>query len=376
MKKNHNGSIFLFLFHCVVYVLFFLFSFTQTDPNLTILNHPVWMEFQQFFWQIGYHQRPLATALYVVLVALLFVDYGLLLNHASEKIKRVALFFSIFILLISYPLFSHDIFNYMFNARMVVQYGVNPHTHTALEFSNDLWTRFMHNTHTSAPYGYAWTAFSLIPYVLGIGKFLLTLLTFKLFSLAGLLLLLWTQRKENYWWSFALHPLVLVETIAVGHNDAWMMFLWFFGVVLIQKNVRMKIVGVISILFSLFIKYATILIIPVELFRTRSKFFQQYYAEISAGMLSLLLLHPRTQWFYPWYLIWALSFLPSIHVRWVRALLFSAGLASMFRYAPYFFTGNYTDSSVFVQQSISIGGTFTIFMIWTSLSWLHGRMRK
>lgn len=183
----------LLLLLLLPYLIYGVYSFTQTDPNLVLTSNSMYWNFQQMMWQIGYHQRQLSGILFSVIMIFFLVSYGLALKYLKigEKWKLFALLSAVFLLV--YPALSHDIFNYMFNAKMLLVYHMNPHVHIALEFPQDLWTRFMHNTNTAAPYGYGWTILSLIPSIIGMQKFTFTLLLYRMFMYAGFTLFMYFQ---------------------------------------------------------------------------------------------------------------------------------------------------------------------------------------
>ena len=127
-------------FFLLSWFLLVVYSFTRLDLNLTWF-HPV----PELLKTLGWFLRPQATWIFLGLLALLTFFY-------SQVIKRKFnwRFLLIIVLLgiFAYPMFSYDIFNYLFNAKMVLIYGANPHIKTALEFAFDPMVRFMQNTHT------------------------------------------------------------------------------------------------------------------------------------------------------------------------------------------------------------------------------------
>jgi len=66
-------------------------------------------------------------------------------------------------LLFSYPFLSHDLFNYLFDAKIVTFYHQNPYILKALDFPSDPWLRFMHWTHRTYPYGPSFLFLTLVP---------------------------------------------------------------------------------------------------------------------------------------------------------------------------------------------------------------------
>ena len=358
-------SLILFVFILTGYSIW---SYGLTDPNLVLINWKPYWQFQQWAWQTLFHNRPLQTITYVILISLLFLNYGVTtwllrkLELKMETFKQLLIAMGIYLLFISPLLFSynalsHDVFNYIFNARMVIEYQANPHSEVALQFSYDPWTRFMHNTHTTAPYWYGWTAISLIPYITGFGSFLVTWLNFKLFALISLLLyglIMWLWQKQQKLslehWQLGLvmlNPLVIIEIVGNSHNDFWMMVPALFAFLLLlsrPKQIHWLGLSLLSLLFSASTKYATLVLLPVWLivgklttinwgipentrsivsilFQFQNKLkttffnsFLNYLVQLVPWILSVLLFLPlltsRSRWFLPWYLLWSMSLVP------------------------------------------------------------------
>ena len=225
-----------------VMFLYAIYSFALTDPNIIYSNNKVFLQFQQYMWGIGYQNRFLSILIYFILISLIFSIYFYTLRQIKTKKISISsatkiLLASIVILIFSNPALSHDIFNYIFNARMLVDHGANPHIKTAWDFTSDSWTRFVQNAHSPAPYGYGWTGISIVPYILGFKRLKTTMLAFKLLVGSFLYLLVYFQKKlgkifkiknlEILIFTFILNPLVLIETFSNGHNDAVMMGLLF-----------------------------------------------------------------------------------------------------------------------------------------------------
>ncbi|MEA2056543.1 MAG: hypothetical protein U9O78_02375, partial [Patescibacteria group bacterium] len=220
MKKSRI----ILLIYFLLLVGYSFFTYAITAPNLTLIKIPFFVKFQNLMWQTFYHNRNTTTLIFCVLFLMLFGIYLLLaknINFKSQKKLKLNLILVLLALplLFAYNALSLDVFNYIFNAKMVVKYQANPHIQTALNFAFDPWMRFMHNIHTPAPYGYGWTALSLLPFSLGLGKFSLTWLVFKIFSLVSLMLLIYLWKwlaklyikvdfNEKYAWLVCLNPLV------------------------------------------------------------------------------------------------------------------------------------------------------------------------
>jgi hypothetical protein len=383
-------AIFWYIFFIGSYAVY---SYAHTDPNIVYSYHPLFVSFQKQMWFLGMDERLLSTVVYVSIIAGLFYAYKSLLIGISKKTittkqlsKVVGI--AIALLLIANPALSHDLYNYLFNARMVVEYQTNPHTHNALEFANDPWTRYMHNTHTVAPYGYGWTALSLIPYALGFESLKLTMITFKGSMVIFFALLIIFQKKlqsvyknnthEFSLWAFIINPLVLIETFGNGHNDVVMMGLamcavWFFQVYLRDKKMSALLFSTLALALSVSIKYASIVLVGGSVINWVAKKIKMRvgFGEANALLLALPLLTVRSQQFLPWYLIWPLSFLPFIKNKLLFNTLLIFSFSSMMRYIPTIFLPTFNrpiaDSTL---RLIEISITFTLPVLYVLYSML------
>lgn len=313
-------------------------------------------------WQVD---RPIVVGWYVVMIVCAFVLY---LYAVTKKIHTIPLLLSTccLLLIVSNNALSHDIYNYMFNAKAIAMYHQDPHVLSALEIApNDEWVRFMHNVQTTAPYGHVWTSMTLVPYYLGLGKFLTTYLSFKLFMAVGLALLTWIQWRmltdKTKIWLFVLNPLVLIETLSSGHNDVWMMALALGSFALLFKAKKtFSIVTLLSLgllVLSTQIKEATIVLVPLWAVMALKenhtstrwitlvlRMMHAYWAEIAVLLLFIPLVTSRSQQFNPWYLIWPLTFLPFVKTRLIRVGLIVFSLSSLLRYVPFLFVAGYSDA--------------------------------
>src|SRR3989344_4172177 len=183
VKKTDVQAI--FLVYVILLVGLFFYSFTQVDLNLTLTRITFWFAVQDFFQHIGYFQRMLSTGLYVALLSGMFILYGLVLRRAYSGSMGISGVWGLIgltagILLFSYPAFSYDLFNYLFDARIFTLHGENPYMHRALDYPDDPWINFMRWTHRTYPYGPAWLWLTIPLSYLGFQKFLITLYLFKI----------------------------------------------------------------------------------------------------------------------------------------------------------------------------------------------------
>jgi hypothetical protein len=333
----------------VTWLLLAIYSFTRQDLNLTLYRFlPDWLQ-----W-LGWYQRPLAAVIFAVL-SVLFMGIYLWLFKRNYKFYWIL---GIGLLgIFSYPMFSYDLFNYIFNAKMALIYQANPHIRTAIEFSFDPMLRFMQNVHTPAPYGYGWTALSLIPGLAWFsGKFILVFWAMKAFIAVFWLGQLWLFKKlvaklfpaESWrFWLFALNPLVLVETLINGHNDVVMMFLALLAFWYWLNFAKVKVF--IGLLLSASIKYATIILLPLFLLQGRN------LNKIDIPSLSAALLFgvmfTRPDQLHSWYLLWGFSFAVLAKSKWLVSFFTAITFGAFLRYAPYIYFGNW-DPPVYLWRNL------------------------
>ena len=335
------------ILYILSWLLLVIYSFTRQDLNVTWYN-----QLTAPLQTLGWYQRPLATLVFVALVFLVFIIYLYLIK---KKIKFIYLLIIAAAGIFAYPMFSYDLFNYLFNAKMIWIYHVNPHVRTAIEFSRDPMLRFMQNVHTPAPYAYGWTIASLLPGLVWFsGKFTLAFWAMKGFVAVFWLGQLWILKKlvtklfpQEPWrfYLFALNPLVLVETLINGHNDVVMMFLALLSFWFLLNG--KKIHAMLLLLLSASIKYASIVILPILQVRNLKKI---SISSLSAIAL-FLVMFTRPDQLHSWYLIWAFSFAVLAKPKWLVSLFTALTFGALLRYAPYIYFGHW-DPPVYLLRNL------------------------
>lgn len=341
----------------ILYLVFSIFSFVLTDPNLILLKADWFINFQTFLWRNILPLQNLRTVFFFFLLIFIFLNYLLILKNWSKLNLDSRRNFWLFLILISLPLLfsynalSHDLFNYIFNAKMVVEFGANPHLKTALDFPDEPMLRFMNNVHTVAPYGYGWTALSLLPYLAGFGKFLSTFAVFKIFSFLSLVISLLILEKffkrVNYRQLalFFLNPLLLIEVLSSAHNDLWMLAPALLAIYLsldLRKSTLLKTILIIILMtISISIKFATLALLPFLFYFIFKEKFKKLsnlpIFDLMSVAMFLPLLTERSKHFLPWYLLWSLVFIPLVKNKLWCNLLLVFSLSTLLRYLPWLY---------------------------------------
>lgn len=332
-----------------IYSIFLIFvsiySYSLIDVNLTLFNNKIWEIFREKIVYLGYYQRNLNSFLYILIVIFLFL-FSLYFIKKFNRFNAFKLSLIIgFILLFAYPFLSHDLFNYIFDARILTFYHKIPYFFRPQDFPHDSWLRFMHWTHRYYPYGPSFLLFSLIPSILSFNKFILTFFSFKLMFVIFYVLAVYSLNKINKKWSmiFATHPLILIEGLINSHNDLIATSLGIIGLYLLiskGKNFLSRIV----FLLSGGIKFNTL---PFILFSKERKMVNNLVFIIFVIPMIYLLLTREIQ---PWYFLSFFAFLAFFGEELTKFNFFSAGLL----FSSYFFIryGNIDNNQFVLKNSL------------------------
>lgn len=377
MKKLIIG-IYIFLLFFVVY-----FSYAFVDPNLIYLN--------QIYSGFYAESRELTTFLYLLSIFGLFAWYILFLLLTKRQIFNtqhilILIAITIAILLFSYPaMLSFDIFNYLTTAKVLFFYKENPYVIMPIEFLGEPYLQFTHAANKIALYGPVWIVLAGVPFLLGFGNFLLTLFNFKLFIVFFYILeifLIWKLTKNILSVAiFSLNPLVIFETLISSHNDIVMMSFVLLSYYFLTK--KKLLVSIIFFIFSVFIKYATVLLLPVFLFavwkivRGNKIAWNKIFYYSALLMIVAFSLSPFREEIYPWYAIWFLSFVTLIPEKknlLYISLIFSFSL--MLRYAPFMYAGTHFGDTPLLKILLTFIPPIIIVVVYSiRLIWLRSVSR-
>jgi hypothetical protein len=352
----------------------FLYSFTQIDLGLTLSRASVWQTAEKFFKNIGYFQRPLSSILFISIILLLFIFYMLILwLIRAQKISKKAVWSLIIavtaILTFSYNAFSYDLFNYIFDAKIITFYHQNPYLHKALDFTGDPMLSFMHWTHRLFPYGPIWLGLTVPLSFIGLQFFLPTFFLFKILISAsflgtvyfiGKILQKTLVRDELFGMAFfALNPLVIVETLVSGHNDMVMMALamWSLNLLLNTKYTR----SIILLILSVGVKFATAAVLPVYaaiMFfqKKRELSWQRIFLLMVVFMIAPVILASFRTTFQPWYLMDIFPFAAlAVGSSFIFIPSIIISLVAVFEYLPFLYTGNWNNPIPLILFWMTLG---------------------
>lgn len=327
----------------------FGFSFTQIDLSLTLSRASIWQFVQQGFQHIGFYQRPLATAWYLVTLAGFFGLYVGAIAAANRGVLTVkSVWRLIFIIavttVLSYPAFSYDMFNYMFTAKTVLIYQKNPYLVKPLDFTGvEPWLSFMRWTHLPSAYTPLWILSTLAPYLLGFGYLLLILWNMKLWimlwylggawAISRILAVVDPGKRPLGLVIYALNPLIIIESLGSAHNDIAMMTLALLAYYFYLK--KQNWLSYVALSLSIAMKMMTFFLLPVWFLGWNRRAAVTFlFLGVALTMLQRELL--------PWYWVWIVPFVALIpREREVLAVSVAVSFGLTLGYAPYFYFGHY-----------------------------------
>lgn len=350
----------IFFFYLLSILSLCFFSYAFVDPNLIYL-HKIYSGFY-------IHNKLFTTLAYLLFLLILFVFYFLFLqllhkNLLSSKLVWKIISVTAFILFLSYPaMLSYDIFNYTTTAKTAFFYKENPYIVMPIEFVKDPDVVFTRAANKIALYGPFWIILTAVPYLLGFGNFITILFGFKLLILCFYLLttfLIWKLSKSLLSVVlFSLNPLVMIETLISSHNDIVMIGLVMLSYYFVRKK-RLWL-AILFFVLSIFIKYATIVLLPIFLFilwksvnDQKIKWDSLYYFS-SFAMMIVFILSPIREEIYPWYAIWFLAFTAlAPNKKYLLYLSLSFSFSLLLRYVPFMYSGTYAGSSSILKTLLT-----------------------
>jgi len=338
----------------------FIYSYGFLDYNLTLSSHPLFLRLVGSLQHLIYFDRPSSIKVYLIIMTLMCVLYiAILAYYKNKKIIKLpwkVILIIIAVLTFAYPMLSYDVYNYMFHGKILWFYHMNPHLHAPLEFTGDLWLRFMRWVHTPSAYGPVFTAIESPAYLFGLGKFVPVLYLMKI-SMSGFFVwCIYLVGKLGEELNFAkskivqsqlflaLNPFLLLDVVVNGHNDAVMIAFLLLSILYSLKSKLLP--SIVALIASVGTKYVTALTLPLYFIKNPK---MKILFTSLVLLLPVLILPGRFQ---PWYLVWAI--IPTVLVDHVLARIWIvlASLAGLVYYVPYIATGFWLNSLNFVSVII------------------------
>jgi hypothetical protein len=321
-----------------------VFSYGYIDPHLS-----------KMLPYVAYYHRPLATALFFLILLILFSVYLYFLKHPP---KIWVILVAVCILIFSYPALTYDLFNYVTTAKVLYTYRENPYEVMPVEIPNEPNLAFTRAANKVALYGPVWLAIAAIPYYLGGGNVWATIFVYKLMNafiyLAFVYFIYRVTKKMTNVIFFAINPLVFIEVIMNGHNDIYMMFLALGGLYLITKSRWVS--GLLMLISSWFVKGATLALAPLLIFRTISFERMLVYAYVILATV-FFVVAPIREELYPWYAVWLVTIASLLSLRsnrFIFGFTIVLSFALELRALPYMWMGYYEGPGPILRTLVTV----------------------
>jgi hypothetical protein len=167
------------------------------------------------------------------------VLYAVVLVRAADIPRRAAIWTIVglhVLFLLGPPLLSQDVFSYIAYARLGIEHGLSPYTHSPIDIPGDAVFGFAGSKGAVSVYGPAFTLLTYPLAPLGVpGAYWLLKVVAAAASL-GVVALVWRTaellRRDPVWPALfvGLSPLVLVHVVSAAHNEALVVLLTMAGV--------------------------------------------------------------------------------------------------------------------------------------------------
>lgn len=353
-----------------------VYSFTQVDLVMTFIKAGFWQPIQHSLQKVGFLEHMLAIQIYIGILVAFYALYLLTLHLIRKhKISRTVLRRIIFVvaavLFFSYNAFSYDMFNYIFDAKIVTNYHANPYTHRGLDYPQDPMRLYMRYVERTYPYGPGWLAVTVPLSFIGLQYFIITFYLFKLLMLLSYLgsifLIEKIARKTKVIDPlfavafFALNPLVIIECLVSSHNDIVMIFFVLLALyyVVYEKYKR----SILFYLVSVSIKFATVFAFPIFFYHFFKKKQTQYFDFLVVIMITAVILASLRINYQPWYLMYLLpfiSFRATSYYFFIPTVIITFG--SLLIYAVYIYFHNVDPSTATLMGDVQ-NYTFLIALL-------------
>lgn len=342
-----------------VIIGFVLWSYTQVNPNLVLSSNSLYWSVQQFLWQQAAQHRSIVSLSFMCLIALWYLSYTRLVPRTKKQL--VVLFCAtITIMWFSYPALSNDVFNYLMNGKITVAYQQSPYEYPPMHFQDEPWLAFLHNIHTTEPYGYVWHGIEIAAYWLAHGHLQTGVLILRLVNILSIAAAGWAihQLTHNLRSAalFMLNPLIIIDGIANIHNDIVMMSLCLISLAVLAraKSTCTKATAIATWAASVLTKTVTVihpLLVTAHRILIKKWPRLDQYSFVTIGY-TLALFFDGAKRFFSWYIIWPFSFVALSKNKAIKQIGVVTTCSALLSYIPFLAIGEY--SQVQYTQRLAI----------------------
>lgn len=306
-------------------------------------NKPI---FNKLFELRGFmiYSRHLFEAWFITTITIITLIQLYFVFKKGKKVNLKIIILGVFILSLAYSFLSTDIFSYIFSARILYFYKLNPYSTIPESLRDkDIWLSFTYWTHRPYIYGPIALLVSLIPFaIFGSSKFLSIFYASKIinggmFIATGIIIskLLRSRKKAVYLWF--TNPLLLIELVINAHNENVMMFLFFLSLFFWKNNKKLK--GLLALIFSILTKYVSLLFSPLIFIRENVRTIMARIMVVLGITLFLSKYNQMQLWYFSW-IYFALPF-AKIKKRYIALFFVAQSLLIITKYLKFIGSGNW-----------------------------------
>lgn len=255
---------------------------------------------------------------------------GAVISVMAETRLRPIFIVTVFImvvLVIMPPLYATDIFYYAISGQIAGQFGANPYLYAPAAFPQSQFLPYNFWVNITSPYGPLWTLVCSGISFAGRGDPLITTLLFKLIAAGAIFTASWIikrllqdiqpEQANKGLIIFLWNPVVLLDGISNGHNDALIVAFVLLTMLLLYKN--RATLGYVPLILATWLKYLTA---PLAVFyflaRLRPPAGRRYPNLVKGGVLMAILISFTVLLWMPY---WAgLKTLSSLLIETTRGL--------------------------------------------------------
>lgn len=373
MKSERKIRLAIILWAVSGAFLFLVFSYSFLDLALSLyLQQKNWTFLENLRQWHDFH-RPLSRWLYYLF--LLWLSSFLMIGRQAKTpalILKNRFFWPAIIIAtgaaFSYNFLSHDLFSYLFYARMDLAWGLDPYQSLPETLkTKDLWYSFIRNIDSLYLYG---PGFLFLTKVLGLLAGVNRLIGWwLLYKTASLILFLATgfilRRRFgmpvfSYWF---FNSLLIIEWLVNGHNDLWFICPALLAGLAAEVKGRWPLLGLVPAAVSLSMKPPAVSFLPLLVFfylpewqgkRSHLNLWAQF---LYLAVFTYLLYFPGRPTL-PWYFSWLMLFLP-----WLEPNSPSVRLMPVFNILILLGYSGYVEHGVWLAHPIA-GVNFLFFLLW------------
>ena len=247
----------------------------------TLLNFNTYFKFL-----MNYSDRLNQTLIYLAILLGMTILYFLIIRNRKDMFKNnkqmwiyITIISIIFVLVV--PFMCSDVFYYIGIGRINSEYGQNPYYTTIKDFveqednkdfleQDTVLAQAYQNdwANSTVVYGPIWTIICSIIAKLSFGNIDVGILLFKLINLSVHLfncyMIYKISNKKVFALLYGINPFVLIEGIAMVHNDIFIVLFTLLSIYFLLKKKNI-ILSLIFLAIATAIKYFTILLLPFML---------------------------------------------------------------------------------------------------------------